>query len=81
MNQILIQRRNYRPVRYILSVYQFMKQKLICMEKHLKVKHIKQGVKLPCIVTAGDFDFNYDDFGPDNRQMYHLHFNEHILLK
>ena len=22
-------------------------------------------VKLPCVVTAGDFDFNYTDFGPD----------------
>ena len=25
-------------------------------------------VKLPCIVTAGDFNFSYDDFGPDNKQ-------------
>ena len=31
-------------------------------------KVYKQGVKLPCIVDAEDFDFNYDDFGPDNKQ-------------
>ena len=40
-------------------------------------KVYKQGVKLPCIV-ASDFDFNYDDFGADNKQMFHLHFKEHI---
>ena len=31
-------------------------------------KNYKQGVKLPCIVDAEDFNFEYTDFGPDNSQ-------------
>jgi hypothetical protein len=38
-------------------------------------------VKLPCIVTAGDFDFNYDDFGPDNRQTVTFAFQRAYLVE
>ena len=38
-------------------------------------------VKLPCIVTAGDFDFNYDDFGPDNRQSVTFAFQRAYLVE
>jgi len=31
-------------------------------------KVYQQGVKLPCIVNAEDFDFNISEFGADNRQ-------------
>ena len=31
-------------------------------------KVYKQGVKLPCVVDAEDFDFQYTEFGPDNKQ-------------
>ena len=31
-------------------------------------KNFKQGVQLACIVEAGDFDYNTDEFGPDRRQ-------------
>ena len=38
-------------------------------------------VKLPCIVDAGDFDFNYDDFGPDNRQSVSFAFQRAYLVE
>ncbi len=31
-------------------------------------KNFKQGVQLACIVDAGDFDYNTDEFGPDAQQ-------------
>ena len=44
-------------------------------------KVYKQGVKLPCIVDAEDFDFNYDDFGPDNRQSVSFAFQRAYLVE
>ena len=44
-------------------------------------KVYKQGVKLPCIVDAADFDFNYDDFGPDNRQSVSFAFQRAYLVE
>ena len=44
-------------------------------------KVYKQGVKLPCIVDASDFDFNYDDFGPDNRQSVSFAFQRAYLVE
>jgi len=44
-------------------------------------KVYKQGVKLPCIVDAADFDFNYDDFGPDNRQSISFAFQRAYLVE
>jgi len=38
-------------------------------------------VKLPCVVTAGDFDFNYDDFGPDNKQDVSFAFQRAYLVE
>ena len=31
-------------------------------------KNFKSGVQLACIVDAGDFDYNTDEFGPDAQQ-------------
>ena len=44
-------------------------------------KVYKQGIKLPCIVDASDFDFNYDDFGPDNRQSVSFAFQRAYLVE
>jgi len=44
-------------------------------------KVYKQGVKLPCIVDAADFDFNYDDFGADNRQSISFAFQRAYLVE
>ena len=44
-------------------------------------KVYKQGVKLPCIVDAEDFDFNYDDFGPDNAQSVTFAFQRAYLVE
>ena len=44
-------------------------------------KVYKQGVKLPCIVDVSDFDFNYDDFGPDNRQTVSFAFQRAYLVE
>jgi hypothetical protein len=44
-------------------------------------KVYKQGVKLPCIVDAEDFDFNYDDFGPDNKQNVSFAFQRAYLVE
>ena len=44
-------------------------------------KVYKRPVKLPCIVDAGDFDFNYDDFGPDNRQSVSFAFQRAYLVE
>ena len=44
-------------------------------------KVYKQGVKLPCIVDASDFAFNYDDFGPDNRQTVSFAFQRAYLVE
>ena len=38
-------------------------------------------VKLPCVVTAGDFDFNYDEFGPDNKQDVSFAFQRAYLVE
>ena len=44
-------------------------------------KVYKQGVKLPCIVNAEDFDFNYDDFGADNKQNVSFAFQRAYLVE
>jgi hypothetical protein len=44
-------------------------------------KVYKQGVKLPCIVNAEDFDFNYDEFGADNRQNVSFAFQRAYLVE
>ena len=44
-------------------------------------KVYKQGVKLPCIVDAEDFNFEYDDFGPDNRQNVKFAFQRAYLVE
>ena len=44
-------------------------------------KVYKRPVKLPCVVDAGDFDFNYDDFGPDNKQDVSFAFQRAYLVE
>ena len=44
-------------------------------------KVYKQGVKLPCIVNAEDFNFEYDDFGPDNKQNVKFAFQRAYLVE
>ena len=44
-------------------------------------KVYKQGVKLPCIVNAEDFNFEYDDFGPDNKQNVSFAFQRAYLVE
>jgi len=44
-------------------------------------KVYKRPVKLSCIVDAADFDFNYDDFGPDNRQSVSFAFQRAYLVE
>jgi len=44
-------------------------------------KVYKQGVKLPCIVDAEDFNFEYDDFGPDNKQNVSFAFQRAYLVE
>ena len=44
-------------------------------------KVYKQGVKLPCIVNAEDFDFQYNDFGPDNKQNVSFAFQRAYLVE
>ena len=46
-----------------------------------QVKTYKQGVKLPCIVDAEDFNFEYDDFGPDNKQNVKFAFQRAYLVE
>jgi len=43
-------------------------------------KVYKQGIKLPCIVNAEDFDFNYDEFGADNKQTATFAFQRAYLV-
>ena len=43
-------------------------------------KVYKAGVKLFCIVDAGDFDWNTDEFGPDTRQDVSFHFQRDMLI-
>ena len=43
-------------------------------------KVYKQGVKLPCIVDAEDFDFDISDFGADNRQNVSFAFQRAYLV-
>ena len=38
-------------------------------------------VKLPCIVDAEDFDFQYTDFGPDNKQNVSFSFQRAYLVE
>lgn len=44
-------------------------------------KVYKQGVKLPCIVDAEDFDFDYTDFGADNTQSVKFAFQRAYLVE
>ena len=44
-------------------------------------KVYKQGVKLPCIVNAEDFDFDYTDFGADNSQNVTFAFQRAYLVE
>ena len=44
-------------------------------------KVYKQGIKLPCIVNAEDFDFNYDEFGADNKQTATFAFQRAYLVE
>ena len=43
-------------------------------------KVYKAGVKLFCIVDAGDFDWNTDEFGPDTRQDVTFAFQRDMLI-
>ncbi len=45
------------------------------------VKVYQQGVKLPCIVTAQDFEFDYTDFGADNKQNVSFAFQRAYLVE
>ncbi len=53
----------------------------ICMVNHAGGKVYKPGVKLPCLVDAEDFDFNTDDFGPDQRQNVVFAFQRDYLVE
>tara|TARA_R100001015_G_C4572797_1_gene130607 strand:+ start:311 stop:796 length:486 start_codon:yes stop_codon:yes gene_type:complete len=44
-------------------------------------KVYKQGVKLPCVVDAEDFDFNISEFGADNRQNVSFAFQRAYLVE
>ena len=44
-------------------------------------KVYQQGVKLPCIVDAEDFDFNISEFGADNRQNVSFAFQRAYLVE
>ena len=44
-------------------------------------KVYKQGVKLPCIVNAEDFNFDYTDFGADNSQNVSFAFQRAYLVE
>ena len=44
-------------------------------------KVYQQGVKLPCIVNAEDFDFDYTDFGADNSQNVTFAFQRAYLVE
>ena len=44
-------------------------------------KVYKQGVKLPCIVDAEDFNFDYTDFGADNTQSVKFAFQRAYLVE
>ena len=43
-------------------------------------KVYEAGVKLACIIEAGDFDWNNDEFGPDTRQEVQFHFQRDMLI-
>ena len=45
-----------------------------------KGKVYEAGVKLSCIVEAGDFDWNNDEFGADTRQEVQFHFQRDMLI-
>tara|TARA_R100000152_G_C6713381_1_gene140578 strand:+ start:146 stop:631 length:486 start_codon:yes stop_codon:yes gene_type:complete len=44
-------------------------------------KVYQQGVKLPCVVDAEDFDFNISEFGADNRQNVSFAFQRAYLVE
>ena len=44
-------------------------------------KVYKQGVNLPCIVDAEDFDFDISEFGADNRQSVSFAFQRAYLVE
>ena len=43
-------------------------------------KVYKQGIKLPCIVNAGDIDIEFDDFGADSKQEVTFAFQRAYLV-
>ena len=43
-------------------------------------KTYEAGVKLACIIEAGDFDWNNDEFGPDTRQEVTFAFQRDMLI-
>ena len=45
-----------------------------------KGKVYEAGVKLSCIIEAGDFDWNNDEFGPDTRQEVSFYFQRDMLI-
>ena len=45
-----------------------------------KGKVYEAGVKLSCIVEAGDIDWNRDEFGEDTRQEAQFHFQRDMLI-
>ena len=44
-------------------------------------KNYKQGVKLPCIISATDFEFNQTEYGPDNTQTITVSFQRAYLVE
>ena len=43
-------------------------------------KRYQNGVKLTCLITADDFDFETNEFGPDNRQNVTFAFQRDYLI-
>ena len=43
-------------------------------------KVYQAGVKLSCIIEAGDFDWETNEFGPDSRQEVQFHFQRDMLI-
>ena len=43
-------------------------------------KRFKPGVKFACLIDAGDFDYNNDEFGPDEQQDASFHILRKTLI-